>query len=466
MNRILLVTILLFSGLTVSNAQLTNLSGSWLGKLSVGGANLRIVFNLEESESGYSVTMDSPDQGANGIPIGPFEQKGDSIIISAPTLRGEYRGLVTGVDQIAGEWTQMGRSMDLNLERQEEGKVTELNRPQEPVGPFPYMVKDVEFKNVEAGISLAGTLTIPVDGNKLPAVILVSGSGSQNRDEEIFGHKPFKLLADHLTRNGIAVLRYDDRGVGKSGGTPVGGTSTDFATDTKAALEYLMGHERIDGSSIGVIGHSEGGLIAQILASESKDVGFIISLAGPGTTGRQILLDQTVQINKLSGVPDSSIAINSALQNLIYDVLAKFEDPEKGFAEVIDKSLELLNVPGQQVVTREELESSLRGDLGPSSYPWFRHFILSDPGKLLPNIKCPVLALNGEKDCQVLYEQNLTGIEKGLKGNKDVTTKSFPNLNHMFQNCNTGLVNEYGEIEETMSPDVLNYISSWILERY
>lgn len=438
--------------------------GSWIGKLEVGTVSLRIIFHISGDSPDYKVTMDSPDQGANGIKIGPVKVDNDSVIIGAASLMGEYRGEFNTASTIKGKWTQAGRVMPLDLEKL---KVEfELKRPQEPKAPYPYIVKDIIFHNVNADIDLAGTLTIPSDGQKLPAVILVSGSGPQNRDEELFGHKPFKVIADYLTRNGIAVLRYDDRGVAKSGGTLAASTSDDLATDALAAIKYLQSVDKIDRSKVGIIGHSEGGLIAQIVVAEYDEVAFIVSLAGQGTTGRQILLDQSYYINRISNVSEESNMLNLKLNNAIYDIVELNEDPVKGFELIISKADEVLNTPGKPQTSIDDLRTTLSGNLGPASYPWIRYFLKSDPAKLLPNIKCPFLALNGEKDCQVLFKQNLEGIKKGLSANKDVTTKSFPDLNHLFQHSTTGLVNEYGQIEETMSPEVLEVIVNWIKERF
>ncbi|TFH35316.1 MAG: alpha/beta fold hydrolase, partial [Bacteroidia bacterium] len=248
-----------------------NPEGTWLGNLNVGAVNLRIVFNITIAPDGtISATMDSPDQGANGIPMGEVTLWNDSIKIDAPLVRGFYLGKSETPSKISGIWNQGGQKFDLNLEHQVEAFM--LNRPQEPKPPFPYKAEDVTFENAEAGFTLGGTVTRPEGEGPYPAVILVSGSGQQNRNEELFGHKPFLYLADQLTRKGIAVLRYDDRGVGQSGGDPRGGTSADFAEDAKAALDWLVSMPYTDKNATGIIGHSEGGLIALILASENPDI--------------------------------------------------------------------------------------------------------------------------------------------------------------------------------------------------
>ena len=458
-----LLMLILLPGMAVS--QDDKFSGIWMGKLAVGGVELRIVFNIEINDSGvYSATMDSPDQGAAGIPVGPVEVKDDSLIIHAPTLRGEYRGLLESAEKIAGKWTQMGRSMVLDLLKQE-NKLT-LNRPQEPLEPFPYLAKDVRFKNQAGGFELAGTLTLPQEGEGFAAVVLVSGSGQQNRDEEIFGHKPFKVIADYLTTKGIAVLRYDDRGVGGSGGNPAGVTSYDFMKDAEAAVEYLLTVEGIDRNKIGIIGHSEGGLIAPMLASLRDDIAFIILLAGPGTSCKQLLLDQNEYISLKSGVPDATVRQNIEMMDSIYNIMMQEEKQEEGARKIKNYTTEVLKELGNSDDIINTVLENMDTQLGPASYNWFRYFIMADPAEYLPRVKCPVLALNGEKDCQVSYKQNLEGIQKGLENNEDVTTKSFPDLNHLFQHSETGLVNEYALIEETFSPEVLEIMANWIIERF
>jgi len=445
------------------NAQQPDITGNWLGKLSVGAVQLRIVFNIGINDKGnYTATMDSPDQGAKDIPMGEVILAGDSLTILAPMLRGDYKGIMVNDTSLEGTWTQSGMSYDLNLLKQTEP--FKINRPQEPQPPYPYNEENVTFPSISGDFNMGGTLTFPSGDGPFAAAILVSGSGSQNRDEEIFGHKPFKLIADYLTRGGIAVFRYDDRGVGESGGSPVGATSADLATDARSAIEYLLGREDIDNKRIGIIGHSEGGMIALKLAAENDDIAFIISLAGPGVKGRTILEDQTEYISRVSNVPEDVISQSMELNRNIYNILEEFEDPEKG--------IERMNSFVRDFYREEEVEddiinqvlNNINSTINPASYPWLRFFARSDPAEYFQKIKCPVLALNGEKDCQVIAEKNITAIVGDLKeaGNKDVTGKVLPELNHLFQHSDTGLPNEYGEIEETMSPEVLETISQWI----
>jgi hypothetical protein len=295
MKRIVLFPVLLVATmLTISlYAQNTTnrsiLPGSWMGKLSTNGIDLRLVFNLKLNDNDSLIaTLDSPDQGAKNIPMGIVILDDKKLTIKAPALLGEYNGTITSDSTIDGTWTQRGASFTVNLKKLKAAFT--VNRPQEPKPPFPYTSEDVTFINNKFNIKLAGTLTIPAGPGPFKAVIMITGSGAQNRNEELMGHKPFLVIADYLSRNGIAVLRYDDRGVGGSQGNYSEATSEDLATDAEAAFNYLKNNPKINQKEIGFIGHSEGGLIAPIVAVSNHDVGFIVSLAGPGVTGQQIII--------------------------------------------------------------------------------------------------------------------------------------------------------------------------------
>jgi pimeloyl-ACP methyl ester carboxylesterase len=441
----------------------SDISGSWLGTLQVGAVELRLVFNLTLEESGeYSATMDSPDQGASGIPAGEITFINDSLRIEVPSTMGFYSGVLMDNGEIIGEWSQMGQVLKLDLKRQEQS--FELNRPQEPVPPFPYEEVEVLFQNIKADISLAGTITHPVGKGKYPAVVLVSGSGPQNRDEELMGHKPFSVLADYLTRNGIIVLRYDDRGVAGSGGTMIGSTSEDFMEDARSAIEYLKTLDYVDGKKIGVIGHSEGGLITFMLAAEYNDISFIVSMAGPGYNGRITLEDQTEYISRISGVPESTIESNKEPQSMINQLIEKISDPEEGVRIVRDSVSAYYSAMGYGQEIIDQILTNMSTLVNVPGYNWLRYFYMLDPQELFPSISCHVLAINGSRDCQVLAAKNIKAIAEGLKksGNNNVNTKIFADLNHLFQHCETGLPAEYGQIEETINPEVLDYIGSWI----
>jgi len=444
------------------------LSGSWMGSLDAGSTSLRLVFNLTlEEDSTMSATMDSPDQGASGIPMGQVSVQDDSLRIEAPMLQGYYVGKISSSDSIRGEWHQAGRTFELHLGKLE--GAFELMRPQEPIPPFPYKEEQVQFKQKPEGFTLSGTLTMPEGEGPFPSVVLVSGSGSQNRDEEIFGHKPFWILADHLTRKGIAVLRYDDRGVAASGGSASGATSEDHALDARSAVDYLLTRKELDPSRIGIVGHSEGGMIAFMLASEHEDISFIVSLAGPGVDGKTILLEQSAYISRLSGVSASIIEDNQIVMGEAYDLLISNETHESWGEELIEFASGFYSSKTDRQYSDEQIERGKRNLLNSvpeSSYAWMRYFVMFDPAPLFPSITCPVLALNGGKDSQVLAEKNINAIKEGLQstGNKEITTMILPGLNHLFQNCETGLPAEYNQIEETFDTTALELISGWILQ--
>lgn len=438
------------------------IAGSWQGELM----GLRLVFQITVDENDtYKASLDSPDQGQMDIPLGEVRLTDDSLRIEAPIVNGFYSGKLMSDSTIHGIWNQGGRNFNLNLEKQTVAIV--LNRPQEPKAPFPYREEEVRFQNTAEGFALGGTLTLPQGEGPFPVALLVSGSGSQNRDEEIFGHKPFKLIADQLTRSGIAVLRYDDRGVGASGGNAAGSTTRDLAGDARSGIDYLLGREDINHSEIGIIGHSEGAMIAMMLASSHKDIAFIISLAGPGVDGKTILLEQSDYINRASGVDSSILDDNRAVMTEVYDIMIANESYELWEQEVVKFTSEFYSEKSSYSYSEEEIErikENLLGSIPESAYAWMRYFVTFDPTALFSSIKCPVFALNGEKDCQVLAEKNIDAIKKGLlsAGNTKSKTMILPGLNHLFQNCETGLLNEYGIIEETFDQKTLEIIREWI----
>ena len=467
---ILMVLVLQLSTSVKTSAQdkadRENLAGTWMGRLESGVMYIRLLFhiNLNDRDT-LTASLESPDQSSMIIPIGLVTYQGDSVIIEAAIIGGRYTGIVRGDRNIDGTWEQMGMKYPLNLEKQDEP--FELNRPQEPKPPFPYITEEISIINEKAGITLAGTLTIPEGEGPFPAAILISGSGPQNRDEELMGHKPFAVIADHLTRNGIVVLRYDDRGVGQSEGNYAIATSADLATDAEAALIYLQGHRLVDIKSIGFIGHSEGGLIAPMVASSRPETAFIVSLAGPGVKGEDVLLKQAEEISLAMGnsVEDSETA--RAINRKLYRIIGKTPDSSKAEVKLVKtmtKELRKIGVEDEVIKERiNNLKLTLLGD----SYRWFRYFILSEPADYWSKVTCPVLILNGEKDLQVNPVINTEGIAGALSkgGNNNYTVKIFPGLNHLFQGSTTGLPGEYGTIEGTFSPEVLETISDWILKK-
>jgi uncharacterized protein len=462
-----ILPVLLFLNQSISGQKSidkNSITGAWMGKISAGAIQLRIVINFSVvGKDSLIATLDSPDQGAKGIKLGPVSNSGETLKISAGALQAEYNGTIKNDTIIEGTWKQAGTSNVLNLVRL---KTTfSLNRPQEPKPPFPYTSMDTTFTNDKFRIKLAGTLTIPAGNGPFPAVILITGSGPQNRNEELMGHKPFIVIADYLSRNGIAVLRYDDRGVGKSQGTQLDATSADFATDAEAAFNFLKKYPKIKSTEIGLLGHSEGGLIAPIVASTNSDIAFIVSLAGTGVTGQQIMIRQMQDISKLSGLSEEKIRKSTETNKRLFSILRKEKDNNKAEVKILATYKEILEKDKTPEADTEnelvQLKASFRG-LG---YNWSRYFLFTDAADLWKQVKCPVLALNGDKDTQVSADENLKSIEKALKssGNKSVKTVKLPGLNHLFQHCKTGLPAEYGNIEETFSPEVLKIISDWIL---
>lgn len=459
---IILTTLLLTNSISSQDINKNILPGSWLGKLSVQGIELRLVFNLKLNEKDSLIaTLDSPDQGAKNIPLGQVILADKKLTIKAPLLTGEYNGTITGDSTIEGVWTQRGVNYTVNLKKLKMPFF--LNRPQEPKPPFPYTSEDVTFTNDKFNIKLAGTLTMPEGAGPFKAIIMITGSGAQNRNEELMGHKPFLVIADYLTRHGIAVLRYDDRGVGGSQGIYSDATSADLATDAEAAFNFLKNNPKINPAKIGFAGHSEGGLIAAIVAASNPAVGFIVSLAGPGVSGEEIILRQTADISRTSGVKESDIKESIETNKKVYEILKKEKDNKKAEAMIVDLFRKTQEKKKMSEEDTEKAVNQLKMSFGENQYTWFRYFIMTNPSTFWKKVKCPVLALNGDKDLQVAADENLPAIKKALKRNKSVKIVLLPGLNHLFQHCKTGLPAEYNTIEETFSPEALKIISDWIL---
>lgn len=452
-NTLLFLAAILFS----FSAFAQEITGQWNCFLKVPGGQLALIFNISENENGYTSTMDSPDQGAKGIPVTTTIYEKDTLTLEIPDARIVFKGVLNQYDVMVGTFRQSGQSFPLNLSRQKLKKDT-AKRPQEPQKPYPYYSEEVTFENKKDSIVLAGTLTLPQKQGKFPAVVLITGSGPQNRDEELLEHKPFLVLADYLTKKGIAVLRFDDRGVGKSTGVFKTATTLDFANDVRAGVAYLQTRKEIDKNKIGLIGHSEGGIIAPLVAADSKDLDFIVLLAGTGIRGDQLMLLQKENLERQLGTSETEIQ--------------KGQNTFKGAYDIIIASSE------NDTTLKSKVYTSLKNDLSKifnnnqiSTFssqiisPWMICFLKLDPSIALEKVKCPVLALNGEKDLQVSADVNLEAIKKALNkgGNKNVTTKKIPNLNHLFQECETGSPSEYATIEQTFSPIALTEISNWIL---
>ncbi len=443
----------------------TTLKGDWSGVLDAGAAKLKLILHFTpEADGTWRGTMDSPDQAANGLKIDTITVEGQTLKFTMRAIAASYEGTLNG-GEIAGKFTQSGMTFPLNFKRPTAADSAPPKRPQTPQLPYPYNEEEVTFENPAANVKLAGTLTTPRTKAPFPVVVLITGSGPQNRNEELLGHQPFLVLSDHLTRAGIAVLRFDDRGVGKSTGKFGTATSADFATDVLAAVAYLKTRPEINPKKIGLVGHSEGGLIAPMCAVQSKDVAFIVMMAGPGVPGDEILYEQGALIMRAEGTPEATIAENRKTQEKMFAIIKAENDAagaEKKLMELV--ATVVATAPDAQ---KKTVEASLNAQVKTVNAPWFRYFLTFDPRPTLRQVKVPVLAINGELDLQVSPQQNLPEIAKALKaaGNKKFQTVALPKLNHLFQTTQTGAFSEYAKLEETMSPTALTLMSDWIAKQ-
>jgi len=459
-NLTLVILTSLFS-LTIYGQDIT---GQWNGALKIQGIQMRLVFNISQTENSLSSTMDSPDQGAKGIPTTTTSFENSILKITIANAKIEYEGTLGQDNIIVGTFKQGGQSFPMNLSKEKIEKEKHI-RPQEPIKPYPYYSEDITFENKKAGINLAGTLTLPNKEGVFPVVVLISGSGPQNRDEELLGHKPFLVLSDFLTKNGIAVLRYDDRGIAMSKGDFKTATSADFATDVESAIAYLKTRKEINKKKIGLIGHSEGGLIAPMVASNSKDVAFIVLLAGTGIQGDSLLLLQKKLIEEASGVSKEDIQKGQSSNRKAFDIVNQSTSLEQLNSDLTIYIKQILkDNPNTQKPAEMSDDDFVKLQVKQIASPWMQYFIKYNPAPALEKVKCPVLAINGEKDLQVPPKENLEAIKNALTkgGNKKVTTKELPNLNHLFQECETGSPDEYAKIEQTFSPIALTEILNWI----
>lgn len=458
----ILLTLGLIAFSLVSKAQ--DITGRWYGLLDVMGMQMPLEFNITEENAELKATMDSPEQKAFNIPVSHISFENNTLKLEVEAAKLSYTGQFIDAENIKGTFSQMGQDVAMNLSKTKKEK-TKINHPQEPQEPFPYRSEEITFENKAAGIKLSGTLTLPAVGKKFPVVVLITGSGPQDRNSELLGHKPFLLWADYLTRRGIAVLRYDERGIGKSEGKFSGSTSADFASDAEAALAFLKTRKDIDKKKIGLIGHSEGGIIAPMIAARNKAVHFVVMLAGTGLRGDQLLLMQQELVAKVSGISDEDIASNRKLnEQLFYIILnAKNDDQMKTDMRAVLEKTYLAFTP-EEIPSGLSMEQFVQMNIGYYSDPWILYFLRFDPQTSLSKVKCPVYAVNGDKDLQVPAKENLEAIAKYLTiaGNSNFKTQVFPGLNHLFQESSTGNPEEYAKIEQTLSPVILEAVSSWI----
>jgi len=436
-----------------------SVEGVWQGAMEANGLRLRFQLHVTHDDQKHLLAaLDSPDQGISGLPAVNVSQKLTVFHFEIPVVQGVYEGNLNAAKSvISGNWTQGGITHNLNFQRSDQ--LVELVRPQNPVKPYPYREEEVTFANPKAQLSLAGTLTLPLGQGPFPAAILIAGSGPHDRDENVAGHRPFLVLADHLTRKGFAVLRYDKRGIGKSTGNYDQATTEDFASDAAAAFDYLKSRKEINAGKVGLIGHSEGGLIAPMIASRSSDVAWVVLLAAPGLKGEQIMLLQSELILKAAGFDDDRIAKARDFSLQSYALARKEKDPEvleTKLADLVDSTGMSTTLPPTTLKPQAQMMTS----------PWFRFFLDYDPIPALKKTQCPVLALNGDKDLQIASKENLAQIQKALQegGNKDFQAHELAGLNHLFQHAPTGSPTEYGGIQETFAPEALTAISDWILK--
>lgn len=439
------------------------LAGHWEGEIAIPGRALGIRVDLANEAGTWTGSIDIPAQGAAGLPlidIGIVDgADGTTVRFAMQGVPGDptFDGKLDEDGVIRGTFAQGGARLGFHLSRD---VAAGPPRPQEPQGPFPYLVEPARYTSGE--VRLAGTLTIPEGPGPFPAVLLISGSGPQDRNEEVFDHKPFWVLADHLTRAGIAVLRVDDPGVGESSPHPEPPTTADFAGDAAAGVDFLRSDSRI--GHIGLVGHSEGAIIGPLVASRSDEVSFLVLLAGPGVPGDQLLRKQNERLFDATGITGARRERLLTLLDRLFAALAS-ELPEDQVraevTEVVRGQLEVNGIPREQ-----QDETRVRTAVESAMSPWMRHLLAYDPRPTLEATAVPVLALNGGLDLQVDAEQNLTAIADSLErgGNDDVTIHLLPGLNHLFQQATTGLIGEYGSIEQTIAPEVLDLVRDWILE--
>ena len=434
-----------------SSDPLRRLEGDWDGKLDAGAMTLGIVLHLHARDGALVATVDSPDQNAMGLPA-VVTLTGDHVSLSAEGARGAFEGdLSTDGATLAGHWS----GAPLTFVRRALGAAAPTrNRPQTPVKPYPYREEQVVYDNLVAHVRLAGTLTLPPGHGPFAAVVLIAGSGAHTRDETVFGHAVFLVLADHLTRHGIAVLRYDKRGLGGSGGDFATATSRDFASDAEAGLAYLRSRSEVDPRRVGLIGHSEGGVIAPMVAGQDPSVAFLVLMAGSAVPGDQIIMAQTRAIALAIGVPSAAVDANAAFERKFLDAVMAARDRASAEAAV-RAVLKTAGLP----------DAAIEGQARAAASDWYRFFLAYDPAPALGRLRLPVLAVIGSKDLQVPPDLNLPAFREALKADPEAEVVELPGLNHLFQTAMTGAPSEYGEIAETLSPSALDVITRWISQR-
>jgi len=432
--------------------------GLWQSALETHGLRLRLQLHVAHDTDGQLVgALDSLDQQVDGLPAIRMELKEAAFRFEIPAVAGVFEGTLNpSKNKLIGTWSQTGAEEKIEFVRSDQP--LELRRPQTPAKPYPYREEEVSFSNTAAGVTLAGTLTLPKGAGPFPSALLIAGSGPNDRDEALASHRPFLVLADHLTRKGIAVLRYDKRGIGKSNGSTDKATTVDLAADAQAGVAYLKTRKEIDPAKIALIGHSEGAMIAPLIASRTKDVAWVVLLAAPATFGEETLLNQSELIGKAADLTDEQLEASLNFDQAAYDLVRTEKDP----AALREKLNALVKETGLGAAMPPTL---LETQMRMMESPWFRFFLDYDPLPNLKTLQIPVLALYGQKDLQVPAKANLPVLKQALQdaGNKDVDVRELPDLNHLFQHAYSGTPVEYAAIEETFSPDAMQIISDWVL---
>ncbi|WP_343538689.1 alpha/beta hydrolase family protein [Sphingobacterium thalpophilum] len=436
-----------------SNAQ--SFDGSWKGEVEVSGQKLLLVFNLEQdSNDRWIGTFESPMQTAQRFPIDAIKVQKDSIWMDVKAIRLFYAGYLDRDKDVMKGVMKQGSFESAMILVRSENEMSGLSRKQDVFPPYDYLEQQVSFRNPKGNASLAGTLTYPKGGGPFPAVVLVNGSGQQNRDSEVFGHRPFKILADHLSKNGFAVLRYDDRGIGGSKGEVNLATTIDFASDADAAVDFLSKQNTVKLGKIGIVGHSEGALIAEIVAAENDKVDYVALLSGPVIKGDSLLILQSYALGKASGLSESVLNENKISNRRIYDILLRDETPQE-LSGMLEKELVRQN-------RGNPLTSDMKIKLSPMLIPWFRTFLRIDPAYYLKQLRVPILASFGGKDVQVPANENIYALQHLRLNTTDVTIKDYPNLNHLFQQAETGKIEEYFENSESFNEQLMDDLTHWL----
>lgn len=438
-------------------AAVSKIEGTWQGAIETGNMRMRLQLHLSHDDNGQLLaSLDSLDQAIQGIPASQVTEKAGELKFELSAFGAKYAGTLNATkNQITGNWSQRGNIEKLDFRRSDQ--VLELRRPQNPVKPYPYKEEEVSFASSSGSVTLAGALTLPQGTGPFPAAVLVGGSGPTDRDETVAGHKPFLVLADLLTRKGVVVLRYDKRGVAQSTGKYADATVEDFEQDAQAAFQFLKSRKEVDAKRLGLIGHSEGGILASLLATRSSDVSWLVLLATPATTGEKTLLRQSELVARTGGLPEEQITRSLEFDRKAYAAVREENDPaalEKRLTALVEQSGLGSAMP----------PAAVQAQIRTMSSPWFRQFLDYDPEPSLEKIKCPVLALNGDRDLQVDSAENVPLLRKFLVagGNKDFIVVEVEGVNHLLQTAQSGSPALYGAIEETMAQEVLTAIGNWV----